>query len=182
MSGKPSNFTRDLTYALSMLAGVAIGGDVGGTLPGGMVVTAIQGVPVADLSGASDGDVLTYVAASADLELLPLPVSGIEVRELDAAPDVAGVLVIRVPNGSLTDNGGGDVSLGYATTATSIDQFAGAAGDVDLNGHNIVDLADPSTSQDAATKAYVDSVAGGGSSISAAIAAAAKTYAYLNFR
>lgn len=37
--------------------------------------------------------------------------SSLEVKEADGSPDVSGVTLIIVPNGSLTDNGGGSVSL-----------------------------------------------------------------------
>jgi hypothetical protein len=47
------------------------GGDLGGPGYPAPTVVGINTVPVADLSGATDGDVLTYVAANTDLELLP---------------------------------------------------------------------------------------------------------------
>lgn len=40
-------------------------------------------------------------------------VSPLEVKELDGAPDVTGVKIIRVPNGTLTDEGSGTVQLGF---------------------------------------------------------------------
>lgn len=38
---------------------------------------------------------------------------GIEVKEIDGTPDVTDVAIIQVPNGSLTDNTGGNVTLSY---------------------------------------------------------------------
>lgn len=43
----------------------------------------------------------------------------------------------------------------------SIDQLAAAAADVNLNGNKLIGVANPTQAQDAATKAYVDSVAQG---------------------
>lgn len=46
-----------------------------------------------------------------------------------------------------------------ATLANSLDQFAIAAADINLNSHKVTNLASPTNATDAATKAYVDSVA-----------------------
>jgi len=43
-----------------------------------------------------------------------------------------------------------------------LDQITAPTGDVSLNGHKITDLGTPSADDDAATKAYVDSIAQGG--------------------
>lgn len=43
--------------------------------------------------------------------------SALTVQEIDGTPIDAAVTVIRVPNGTLTDNGVGDVTLDYATDA-----------------------------------------------------------------
>lgn len=50
-------------------ASTAVGGDASGSTTN-ITVIKVQGVPV-DLAGATDGDVLTYVLANNDLELLP---------------------------------------------------------------------------------------------------------------
>jgi len=50
--------------------GTATSGDVSGGLPGDLTVVGIGGIPV-DVSSPTDGDVLTYVLANADIELLP---------------------------------------------------------------------------------------------------------------
>src|SRR3972149_11894186 len=43
--------------------------------------------------------------------------AALTVREEDGTPIDTAVTIIRVPNGGLTDNGVGDVSLGYAGIA-----------------------------------------------------------------
>ncbi len=52
---------------------------------------------------------------------------GLEVKEVDGAPDVTGVVQIKVPNGSLTDNTGGSVSL-------SMPVFVGDSGSGGVKG------------------------------------------------
>jgi hypothetical protein len=46
---------------------------------------------------------------------------GITVEEEDAAPSVSGVIKIQVPNSTLTDDGGGTVSLDYASSGHTHD-------------------------------------------------------------
>jgi hypothetical protein len=48
-----------------------------------------------------------------------------------------------------------------AVRTSRLDQMANPTASVDLNGQKIIDLADPATDQEAATKAYVDANSGG---------------------
>jgi hypothetical protein len=43
----------------------------------------------------------------------------LEVKEADGSPDVTGVTVLKVPNGSLTDHGGGTVEIAFPTGLAS---------------------------------------------------------------
>ncbi len=66
------------------------------------------------------GGTLTDDPANDEMELVISGGGGdaaLTVQEEDGTPIDTAVTVIRVPNGTLTDNGVGDVSLGYAATA-----------------------------------------------------------------
>jgi hypothetical protein len=47
--------------------------------------------------------------------------TGIEVKEVDGAPDVVNVSIVRVSNGTLTDNGGGQVTIDTTGSSTGYD-------------------------------------------------------------
>jgi hypothetical protein len=65
---------------------------------------------------------------------------------------------------AVTDNGDGTfTTVSAAAAATRLDQFAAPTTSLSLNSQRITALGTPTASTDAATKAYVDSVAGGGS-------------------
>lgn len=72
----------------------------------------------------ADGDVLTWDNYLALWIAAPPPTGGsLTVEEIDAAPSVSGVTTIRVSNGTLTDDGGGQVTIDTAGTGgtTSLD-------------------------------------------------------------
>jgi len=48
------------------------------------------------------------------------------VKEIDGAPDVTGVTLLRVPNGALTDDGGGQITLTFPAS----ERAAGGVGDI----------------------------------------------------
>ncbi len=63
-------------------------------------------------TGASDGQVLTADGSgNADWETI---ITGVNVQEEDGAPAISPASAIHVPNGTVTDEGGGVVYLGYA--------------------------------------------------------------------
>jgi hypothetical protein len=45
------------------------------------------------------------------LEFIVAPITGVTVKEIDGTPNVSGVTTIQVANGTLTDDGGGQVTL-----------------------------------------------------------------------
>lgn len=63
------------------------------------------------VTNPQDLDVLTFNAASGKWKNHINSGGSIEVKEVDGAPDVTGVSRIVVSNNSLTDNGGGQVTL-----------------------------------------------------------------------
>lgn len=63
------------------------------------------------VSNPQDLEVLTYDAASGKWKNHASAGGSIELKEVDGAPDVTGVSKIVVSNGSLTDNGAGQVTL-----------------------------------------------------------------------
>jgi len=84
-------------------------------------VAAVEGVvDVADLvsGSATDGQVATADGAGGVAwEDAAAGGAALSVQEEDGTPIDTAVTIIRVPNGGLTDNGAGDVSLGYVTPA-----------------------------------------------------------------
>lgn len=68
--------------------------------------------------------------------------SPLTVQEEDGSPSVSGVVTIKVPNTSLTNNGSGSVSLGYelagavAAHVAALDPHTQYATDTDLTTHN----------------------------------------------
>lgn len=78
----------------------------------------IDGITV-DLTGITDGESLVYDLATTKI----IPGSGgggaaLTVEEIDGTPSIASVIKIKVTNGTLTDDGGGVVSLDFGSAAT----------------------------------------------------------------
>jgi hypothetical protein len=72
-----------------------------------------------DLTGLTDGDVLIYDEASGDwLPETPASGSSLTVQEIDTTPSVANVSVINITNGTLTDEGGGEITIDFGSAAT----------------------------------------------------------------
>ncbi len=75
-------------------------------------------------------------------------------------------------------NVGGDLGVTGDLTAATVTSALTSTGDLDMVSNKIVNLADPDDPQDAVTKAYVDSLTGGGES--AAVLSATQTFTGLN--
>lgn len=93
------------------------GGDLGGGYPA-PTVTGLDGKPFSAPGTETNGVVPTYNAGTGKWDFAS-GTSGLEVKEVDGSPDVTGVSLIEVPNGSLTSLGGGGVSLGYMVNPMS---------------------------------------------------------------
>ncbi len=86
------------------------------------------------------------------------PVS-VVVQALVIVPELFGVLTVdEVPAASPVDG-----NTRAAAASAIAEALGNLSGDLDLNGQRIINMADPSDPQDAATKQYVDLHAGGGS-------------------
>lgn len=117
------------------ITGSSIGTDPGTTgIPGSptdveAALAALQAeIAAADVEVDDEGTPLTTAVASLDFvgsgvtatavgDAVTVTIpgsSGIEVKEIDGAPDVTGVIRIVVPNGSLTDDTGGQVTIAFA--------------------------------------------------------------------
>ena len=77
---------------------------------------AIADLTDVDLTGLADGDVLVDDNVSGDW--LPETPARITVEEIDGAPSVNNVNTINVTNGTLTDNGNGEITLDFGSAAT----------------------------------------------------------------
>lgn len=77
----------------------------------------------------SQGANITLTQTGQDIEIAGAAGAPLTVEELDAAPSVANVIKIKVPNGSLTDDGGGVVTFSPAGTGDVV----GPAGATDGN-------------------------------------------------
>jgi len=67
--------------------------------------------------------------------------AALTVQEEDGAPLDAAVTIVRVPNGTLTDNGAGDVSLGYEASGAVAAHTGDAADAHDASAISILDTA-----------------------------------------
>lgn len=96
-----------------------------------------------NMAGKADGDVPTWDTGTS--KYVPAaPAAALEVKEADGSPDVTGVTQIIVTDGTLTDNGGGSVSIDIGTGgsgASTADHFIvgqGGEGDSDLSNKVII--------------------------------------------
>lgn len=67
------------------------------------------------------------------------------VAELDGAPSVAGVNLLRFPNGSLTDQGGGQVDVDFAT---AVERYLNPGDGVEISGTITFDTIQPDVGGD----------------------------------
>lgn len=134
--GAPQILYRDTQANIEALAGVAEGAiayatdtDMLGTYDGaawtwgggGGGAAALDDLTDVDAPAPDDGQVLTWVEANNAWEAAdPTGGSGspLTVEEQDGTPSVANVDTIRVTNGTLTDDGGGTVTLAFGSAAT----------------------------------------------------------------
>ncbi len=97
---------------------------------------------------ASEGEVLTWISGAPSWE----PAAGggsITVKEIDGTPNVTGVTTLRFSNGTLTDDGGGQVTI---TIGASISD--GDKGDITVSGGGVTWTID----DDAVTYAKIQNV------------------------
>jgi hypothetical protein len=130
-----------------------------GSGPGSLALDDLSDV---DAPTPSDGDVLTFDSGTGDwVNAPPVTGGGVEVKEVDGAPDVNPTTILRFPNGSLTNDGGGQVTVAFPATdfaeAGDIGTLtfgaaasAGATGEVADGGHVHPMPADPVTAHVAA--------------------------------
>ena len=76
----------------------------------------IDGITV-DLTGIADGQTIIYDLANTKFIAGDAGAS-LTVEEIDGTPSVANVTKIKVPNGTLTDNGDGTLTLDFGSAAT----------------------------------------------------------------
>lgn len=77
-------------------------GTTGKLIKDGLGVVTTVGSPGSDSNVATEKAIRTALAAAG---------GSIEVKEVDGSPDVTGVTIIRVSNGTLTNDGGGQVTI-----------------------------------------------------------------------
>ena len=134
--------TANATLSAEIVVGTTPGGELGGTWPSPTVDATHSGSTHAATQAAAEAtaasELSTHAGAAdphtgyvreADANWIDLTDTGattlhshaggaaLTVQEEDGAPIDTAVTIIRVPNGTLTDNGAGDVSLGYPTPA-----------------------------------------------------------------
>ena len=90
------------------------GATAGGNAVDTLGTVAVSDLTDVDLTGLADNDILIYNNASGTWfpESLPSEFS-LNAKEEDGSPDISGVNTLVFPNGYLTDNGGGNVSVAY---------------------------------------------------------------------
>ena len=94
----------------SRLGNPPVGGDLSGTAASA-TVAKLRGRAVATTAPA-EGQVLTWDTTAQEYQpRTPTTGSSLTVGESDGTPSVAGVTTIRVADGTLTDHGGGVVTL-----------------------------------------------------------------------
>jgi hypothetical protein len=80
------------------------------------------------------GQLVAVKDTETGLEFIDPPQTGITVQEIDGAPNVSAVTTIRVTNGTLTDDGGGQVTVDAAAKFTDLNDvpsdYTGHAGEV----------------------------------------------------
>ena len=81
----------------------------------------------------------------------------LRVRELDGSPDVLSVATINVPNGSLTDDGNGEITLTFGTGTGAVDSVTGGTGLTasPTTGDVVINLDDTSVSPGSYTNADI---------------------------
>ena len=152
------------TAALSLWDGsawqslAAGGGDpdaIHDNVAGEIAAIAEKAVPVAADLAVIEDSAAGNVKKRVQLGNLPGG-AALTVQEEDGTPIDTAVTIIRVPNGSLTDNGAGDVSLGYAPTDHST-----PAASATVQGHvELATIAETDTGTDAGRAVTPDGLAG----------------------
>lgn len=116
------------------------------------------------ISNPQNLDVLTYDSASGKWKNHLNAGGSIEVKEVDGAPDVTGVSKIVVSNGSLTDNGGGQVTLVTGGGSLEVKEADGAP---DVTGVTLISVTNGKLTDNGGGSVSLDLSGSGGSDTSA---------------
>lgn len=105
------------------------------------------------------GDLVTAIvnADITDLRIYNVGLSSLEVKEVDGTPDVTSVKTIRVTNGTLTDDGGGQVTISTGGSGIEVKEVDGAP---DVSGVTIVRVSNGTLTDDGGGQVTISTSAG----------------------
>lgn len=131
-----------LAFQYTAVTSIAVGGDLSGTT-GSATVIKIQNKPIPSPGASENLKVIQYNDSSGQFQYATLSAgSSLTVQEQDGSPAVSNVNTIKVSNATLTDNGGGVVSVltggnSISTTGFGSEPGSPLTGDLDLYNDGI---------------------------------------------